>query len=104
MITMSKYLAGIRPTEPGYERFEIKPSIGIVNEMECVVPAVKGLISLTLRSSNQGITMTVIIPENTVADVYIPVEKLANKISPEYPYVPSGEYGKVTLGGGTNTF
>lgn len=72
LITMSKYLAGIRPLNTAYSTFEIKPHMSQLSYIKCVVPSIKGNICLDARKTPRGIVMTVTIPENTTAKVYLP--------------------------------
>ena len=44
LITMAKYIAGIRPEGIGYEKIAIKPHLGHLKYIKCRVPSVKGEI------------------------------------------------------------
>ncbi len=44
LITMAKYIAGIRPGAVGYEKVVIKPHLGHLKHIKCRVPSVKGEI------------------------------------------------------------
>jgi hypothetical protein len=41
---LGKYYLGVRPTKPGYEEFEIRPSLGNLDWMEGDVPTPHGMI------------------------------------------------------------
>lgn len=75
LITMSKYIAGIRPLDTAYTTFEIKPHMGGLDFVKCSVPSIKGDIVLDIRKEESGTSMKVTIPENTVAEVYLPLDK-----------------------------
>ena len=77
---MSKYIAGIKPLDTAYSRFEIKPHMGGLKHIKCTVPAVNGDISLDIEKSDGHVSMNVTIPENTTAEVYLP---LVNNTPPE---------------------
>ena len=101
MITMSKYIAGIRPTDTAYETFEIKPHMCGLKRIKCSVPSVKGMIFLDIEKMGDSVKMRVTIPENTIADVYLP---LVNNIPPktcEYEFTIADGYAKFILGAGT---
>lgn len=68
LITMSKYIAGIRPLDTAYSRFIIKPHLGDLTYIKCTVPSIKGNIKLEINKT----TMKVTIPENSTAEVYVP--------------------------------
>lgn len=44
LITMAKYIAGIRPAAVGYEKISVKPHLGSLKYVKCCVPTVKGEI------------------------------------------------------------
>ncbi|MBQ8822932.1 MAG: hypothetical protein IJZ82_09840 [Lachnospiraceae bacterium] len=44
LITMAKYIAGIRPAAVGYEKILIKPHLGHLKHIKCCVPSVRGEI------------------------------------------------------------
>ena len=75
LITMSKYIAGIKPLDMAYSRFEIKPNMCGLNYIKCTVPSVKGDIELEIRKTDGKMTMSVTIPENTTAEVYLPLKE-----------------------------
>lgn len=104
LITMSKYIAGIRPTAVGYDTFEIKPHIGQLNYLKCEVPSIKGRISVIVDRKEQGMSMKVTIPENATATVYVPVKELAKEISSDYGYVIEEDYARMCLSAGEYSF
>ncbi|MDE5596607.1 MAG: hypothetical protein K2J04_02110, partial [Lachnospiraceae bacterium] len=69
LITMSKYIAGIKPLDTAYKTFEIKPHMGDLHFIKCIVPSVKGDIVLEIRKTEGHINMNVIIPVHTQAEV-----------------------------------
>ncbi len=79
LITMSKYMAGIRPVSPGYTTWEIAPQMGNLNQIDCTVPTLRGDITTHLEKSStddtQTFTMTVNVPEETTASAVIPCGK-----------------------------
>ena len=65
-------LMGIRPTEPGWSRCEIRPQTATLTGADCRVPTIKGPISLSISNSEESYTMQVDIPVGIAADIYIP--------------------------------
>lgn len=47
LITMAKYIAGIRPGDVGYGKIEINPHHGNLKYIKCRVPSVRGEISIS---------------------------------------------------------
>lgn len=100
LITMSKYIAGIRPLDTAYSRFEIKPHIGELQEINCTVPSIRGEIVLAVSRNSDKINMDVNIPEGTMAEVYLP---LINNVSPretKYDFELVDGYAKFILSSG----
>ncbi len=74
---MHQYVAGIAPDRPGFETFTICPQLGILKEVHCITPTVKGNITVDIKRTDRGITLSVIIPPDSRARVGIP------RIAPE---------------------
>jgi len=68
-----KYICGIQPTSGGFARFDIRPEIGGLTFAEGTVPTVKGLITTRWEKSAGGhFLLSVTVPANTCASIYIP--------------------------------
>ena len=52
---LGKYYLGVRPTKPGYEEFEVRPSLGGLDWMEGDVPTPQGMIHV--RMDRQQVTI-----------------------------------------------
>lgn len=63
---------GVVPLEPGFDRFQIKPQPATLDWGTLTVPSIKGSISVAFKRDNERVEMTVQIPVNTQAKVYIP--------------------------------
>ena len=46
---MYKYVAGISPTKPGFEAYDIKPRLGTIDHISLIVPTVRGKLNVTLQ-------------------------------------------------------
>lgn len=82
LITMSKYMAGVEPTTPGYTTYEITPDMGTVNSINCVVPAIQGDITVNLLRDPDAKTLSMEFtsPEGTTALVGVPRFEMENTI------------------------
>lgn len=70
---MYRYIAGITPAAPGYKKIIIKPVIGgglswAEGKYECPY----GNISCKWKITAKKLNMTVTIPQNTTADIFVP--------------------------------
>ncbi len=90
LVIMSKYFAGISPLEGGYERLEIKPQYNLSDSMSCIVPSVKGLITLSYEKASEGYIIDLTLPEDMKAVLYVPDGASVNINSESY--YRNGEY------------
>jgi alpha-L-rhamnosidase len=68
-----KYILGIQPTSGGFATFDVRPKTGGLTFAEGTVPTVKGLITTRWeKSAEGGFSLSVIVPSNARAAVYIP--------------------------------
>ena len=100
LITMSKYIAGIRPLDTAYKIFEIKPRMDSLNYIKCTVPSIKGSISLEIRKADRQINMSVTIPENTTAEVYLPLVNNEPPKTSDHEFTLTGNYARFVLTAG----
>ena len=97
LITMSKYVAGIRPLDTAYSTFEIKPHMGGLHFIKCTVPSIKGDIVLEISKTAEQVSMSVTIPENTAAEVYLPLINEEPPKSNDHNFTISDGYAKYIL-------
>lgn len=97
LITMSKYMAGIKPLDTAYKTFEIKPHMGNLEYIKCTVPSVKGNIDLEIRKAASQITMCVTIPQNATAKVYLPLVGNESPESPAFEFALIDNYAEFLL-------
>ena len=68
-----KYICGIQPTSGGFATFDVRPETGGLTFAEGTVPTVKGLITTRWEKSADGqFSLSVNVPANTRASIYIP--------------------------------
>jgi len=68
-----KYICGIQPTSGGFATFDVRPETGGLDFAEGAVPTVKGLITTRWeKSADSRFSLSVKVPANTRATIYIP--------------------------------
>jgi alpha-L-rhamnosidase len=68
-----KYICGIQPTSGGFATFDVRPETGGLSFAEGTVPTVKGLITTRWeKRANGRFSLSINVPSNTRAAVYIP--------------------------------
>ena len=69
-------LCGIKPVDPGYKKFEVRPQIAGIEELSLEFPTVKGHVSYSHKVDGKDIRFTVTVPRGTKAHfVYNDVDK-----------------------------
>ncbi len=73
LISLSGYVAGVRPIEAGYERFLVKPQLGSqITDVKAGIPSVKGFIEVAAKKTETDISLNVKVPEGSQALVALP--------------------------------
>ena len=72
LIILSQYIAGIAPIEPKFCVFSVEPNLATLNFVESVVPTEFGNIEMRAEKSGDGLTIDIVVPESTQAEVRIP--------------------------------
>jgi hypothetical protein len=72
LVIMSKYFAGIAPTSPGWENFEVRPQPDVCETIDCTVPTGKGYIRLRQKKTAEGFALETDLPAKTGAVIHIP--------------------------------
>jgi alpha-L-rhamnosidase len=68
-----KYISGIQPTSGGFATFDVRPETGGLAFAEGAVPTVKGLITTRWeKNANGEFSLSIKVPANTRASIYIP--------------------------------
>ncbi|MBQ9151556.1 MAG: hypothetical protein IJX72_04840, partial [Clostridia bacterium] len=63
---------GITPTSPAYETFDVRVCPNGIGEAAVTVPTIRGQIQVAFRASEDTLSLTVTVPANTTATVYLP--------------------------------
>ena len=93
-----KYIVGIQPTGGGFATFNVKPVTGGLAFAEGAVPTVKGLIAVRWeKDSDDRFTLSVEVPANTQASIYIPKPANGDFVLLESgrPLWPAGHKGPI---------
>lgn len=85
---LAQYNAGVNPTTPGYETYNIQPIMGKLNEINLKVPSVKGEIAVDINNKEGKFELHLVSPLQTLATVGIPQKLLDNNFS---------EYGVIKI-------
>ena len=72
VIILSQIIAGVSPTEPGWNTYQILPKEAFLTSIKIVVPTIKGEVKVDLKKTTSQYTIGVISPLNTTAIVGIP--------------------------------
>jgi alpha-L-rhamnosidase len=106
---IARGLFGIQPIEPGFARFQIRPQPGGLAWARYQMPSIKGPIRVEFITREDSLEMSVMVPVNTTADVYLPRmnkdhaavavngEAKEGEITGEFVLIPK-------VGSGTHTF
>jgi alpha-L-rhamnosidase len=71
---MYRYLAGVRPTAPGFREFTVEPLVPEgLDHVRATWPSPYGAITSEWRRSDGGLVVEVEVPVNTTATVSVPV-------------------------------
>ncbi len=72
---LSAYVAGVRPTEPGFRRFQVTPMLGDLRRVDCTVPTVRGTISVAIEDDKDALCVNLRVPRGSAARVGLPTER-----------------------------
>ena len=74
---ISRFLVGVRPLAPAYERALIAPEPGTLKWFKAKVPTVRGPISVQFTNADAHLELVVSIPSTITADVQLPVQGIS---------------------------
>jgi hypothetical protein len=69
---LHREILGVKPTRPGFAEFTVEPKPCDLTWAEGVVPSPAGDIPLRWEKSGDGFSLTITVPEGTVANVKLP--------------------------------
>lgn len=72
---LSKYIAGVSPTKPGWREFHVLPAMAHLDSIETTVPSQSGDIEVHIRREDGTFRVDLVSPPGTAAIVGIPNAK-----------------------------
>ena len=69
---LSKYIAGVKPSNVAWSRYEIMPTLLHFTRLKKSIPTVKGIVAFDIKVRGEQYEMELVSPENTVATVGVP--------------------------------
>ncbi len=63
---------GVIPTSPAFETFDVRVCPDGIGEASAAIPTIRGQIQVSFRHNGETLHLTVAIPANTTATVYLP--------------------------------
>ena len=76
--SLIRYIAGISPTKPGYNNYQVCPNLGALESVNAVVPSVKGNICVSISRDEKVFSLSLVSPDQTTAAVGIPKNALGD--------------------------
>ncbi len=73
-------LFGIRPLEPAFARFQVRPQTGGLEWARIRVPTIRGSVDVDFTDAGDTFAMTVNVPVNTRADVHVPAGEAGDNV------------------------
>lgn len=67
-----RYTVGVRPLEAGFARMSIAPQTSTLEQIEALVPTIRGGVEVKVNNQSQSYTLEIKIPANTIAEVSLP--------------------------------
>ncbi|MFF0484894.1 discoidin domain-containing protein [Streptomyces sp. NPDC004435] len=72
LYVLSAYAAGVRPTEPGWGKYDVVPQTGTFTHINTVTPTVRGNIGLDIERADGTVTLRLESPSGTTARLGVP--------------------------------
>ncbi|MFF3332887.1 alpha-L-rhamnosidase C-terminal domain-containing protein [Streptomyces sp. NPDC002888] len=72
LYALSAYVAGVRPTKPGWTTYDVIPQTGTLTKVNTVTPTVRGDIRFGIDRAADKVTLTLTSPSGTTARVGVP--------------------------------
>ena len=72
LVIMSKHFAGITPLGAGYKKVKIDPQYTMSDKLNCTVPSVKGLITLSYEKVGNDYIIDLSVPQDMNTVLYVP--------------------------------
>jgi len=76
---LSQFAAGISPVSPGYKKFQVMPHEGYLTSINDTVRTPYGDIALSIKKDTAIYRLSITVPENTTAEIYLHKHNALNK-------------------------
>ena len=76
---ITRKLMGVEPLEPGFAKMRIRPQPGTLDKASLEMPTIRGKVRVSFSNSPENFTLEVMIPANTVAEIWIPANQCDGK-------------------------
>ena len=74
-----RYVMGVRPLGPGFEKMLVKPQPGSLKHAEAVIPTIRGAVRVAFENRpKKSFMLDLTVPGNTTAEVHVPAAKLGD--------------------------
>jgi alpha-L-rhamnosidase len=70
---VGRWLVGVQPLEPGYERIRIAPQPGELEFFEARVPTIRGPVDVRWQQQPQQVLLGIVVPANCTGQLELPV-------------------------------
>ena len=93
-LLLSQTIAGISPEAPGWSTYHVLPKEAYLTSLKCVVPSVKGKVTMALKKTDTEYSLTLTSPLDTTAIVGIPKDSFTklNSIKANGATIWNGTY------------
>ena len=71
LVILSRYVAGIYPTEPGFSKFAIEPHLCDLHNVKATVSTVKGEIKVEINKTDGKVEYSVTVPDGTEGELIL---------------------------------
>ena len=72
---LSQKVCGVAPTSPGFKTFSVAPQLGFLNEASTTIASVYGEIKVTVSKKGRKMTVQLVVPQGTEAEIIFPKGK-----------------------------
>jgi len=72
LIVLSKYVAGITPTSPGFAAFDVAPHMASLKHVDAGLMTTRGAINVSFTRDDKKLTLKLATPSRSVAHVILP--------------------------------
>ncbi len=83
-----RWILGVQPLQPGFQRVRVQPHPGPLNELRGRVPLPQGPLDIQMERSPSGWSLTVDLPDGVHGDIYLPGATKPHRLPPGHHHFP----------------